>query len=69
VRNCTYFNLRRKFEAHGFRDVRVSGLGRLPRPFVNWSKRLSRLNDALGDLPLVKLFAYRYIVEAVALRS
>ena len=69
VRNCTYFNLRRKFEAHGFRDVRVSGLGLLPRPIFNWSKRLSRLNDALGDLPLVKLFAYRYIVEAVALRS
>jgi SAM-dependent methyltransferase len=69
VRHCTYLNLRRKFEAHGFHDVRVSGLGLLPRPFFNWSKRLSRLNDALGDLPLVKLFAYRYIVEAVALRS
>lgn len=69
VRNCTYLNLKRKFEAHGFRDIRISGLGFLPRPFFNWFERLSRLNDAMGDLPLVKLFAYRYIVEAVALRS
>ena len=32
VRNSTYFNLRRKLEAHGFRDASVSGLGLLPRP-------------------------------------
>jgi 2-polyprenyl-3-methyl-5-hydroxy-6-metoxy-1,4-benzoquinol methylase len=68
VRQCTYFNLKRTFETQGFRDVRVTGLGLLPRPFFNWSKRLSRLNDALGDLPGFRLFAYRYIVEAVASR-
>jgi 2-polyprenyl-3-methyl-5-hydroxy-6-metoxy-1,4-benzoquinol methylase len=68
VRHCTYFNLRRKFEAHGFRDVRITGLGLLPRPFFNWSKRLSGLNDALWNLPLVQFFAYRYIVEAIARR-
>jgi hypothetical protein len=44
----------------------VSGLGRRPRPFFNWSKALSALNDALGNLPLIKLFAYRYIIEASA---
>jgi hypothetical protein len=49
----------------------VSGLGLLPRPFFNWSKALSALNDALlnealGSLPLIKLFAYRYIIEASA---
>jgi 2-polyprenyl-3-methyl-5-hydroxy-6-metoxy-1,4-benzoquinol methylase len=64
VRHCTYRNLKRKLERHGFVDVWISGLGLLPRPFLNWSPRLSRLNDALGNLPLVKLFAYRYIIEA-----
>jgi 2-polyprenyl-3-methyl-5-hydroxy-6-metoxy-1,4-benzoquinol methylase len=66
VRHCTYRNLKRKLEAHGFSGVSITGLGLLPRPFFNWSARLSALNDALGNLPLVKLFAYRYIVEAGA---
>jgi SAM-dependent methyltransferase len=66
VRRCTYYNLRRKLVAHGFRDASVSGLGLLPRPFFNWSRTLSRLNDAAGNLPLLKLFAYRYIIEASA---
>jgi 2-polyprenyl-3-methyl-5-hydroxy-6-metoxy-1,4-benzoquinol methylase len=64
VRKCTYRNLKRKLELHGFSDVSISGLGLLPRPFFNWSARLSTLNDALGNLPLVRLFAYRYIIEA-----
>jgi SAM-dependent methyltransferase len=66
VRRCTYLNLRRKLAAHGFGEASVSGLGLLPRPFFNWSKALSSLNDALGNLPLIKLFAYRYIIEASA---
>jgi 2-polyprenyl-3-methyl-5-hydroxy-6-metoxy-1,4-benzoquinol methylase len=64
VRHCTYRNLKRKLELHGFSDVSISGLGLLPRPVFNWSTRLSTLNDALGNLPVVKLFAYRYIIEA-----
>ena len=66
VRRCTYFNLRRRLAAHGFSNASVTGLGLLPRPFFNWSKTLSRLNDAAGNWPLVKLFAYRYIIEASA---
>jgi 2-polyprenyl-3-methyl-5-hydroxy-6-metoxy-1,4-benzoquinol methylase len=66
VRRCTYVNLRRKLAASGFSETSVSGLGLLPRPFFNWSKTLSRLNDAAGTLPLLKLFAYRYIIEARA---
>jgi hypothetical protein len=69
VRRCTYFNLRRKLAAHGFGEASVTGLGLLPRPFFNWSKTLSALNDALGNLPLIKLFAYRYIIEASARRE
>lgn len=62
--NCTYSNLKNKFEDYGFKNVTISGLGLFPRPFFNWSKKLCKLNDWLGDLPILKLFAYRYIIEA-----
>lgn len=48
VRRCTYFNLRRKLAAHGFGEASVSGLGLLPRPFLNRSKALSALNTPWG---------------------
>ncbi len=61
---CSYFNLINKFEKSGFKKIKITGLGLLPRPFFNWSKTLCRLNDYLGNLPILKLFAYRYIIEA-----
>jgi 2-polyprenyl-3-methyl-5-hydroxy-6-metoxy-1,4-benzoquinol methylase len=64
VRHCTYMNLKSKLVAHGFKDVSISGVGLLPRPFFNRWPRLSKLNDALGGLPVVKLFAYRYVIQA-----
>lgn len=62
--SCTYSNLKNTFEEHGFKNITISGLGLLPRPFFNWSKKLCKLNDWLGNLPILKLFAYRYIIEA-----
>jgi 2-polyprenyl-3-methyl-5-hydroxy-6-metoxy-1,4-benzoquinol methylase len=56
--------LHRKFKQYGFRDVRITGLGLIPRPFFNWMHAACRLHDALGNLPGPKLFAYRYIIEA-----
>lgn len=61
---CSYFNLKNSFQRHGFRNVEIEGLGALPRPFFNWSKPLSRFNDALGNAPLLNLFSYRYIIRA-----
>lgn len=61
---CSYFNLINKFEKYGFKKIKITGLGLLPRPFFNWSKTFCRLNDYLGNLPILKLFAYRYIIEA-----
>lgn len=61
---CSYFNLKKTFERHGFKNVQLRGLGILPRPFFNWSQALNKLHDASGDLPGVKLFAYRYIITA-----
>lgn len=64
IMQCTYFNLKNKLKVCGFRKITITGLGLFPRPFFNWSKTLCKLNDSLGNLPLIKLFAYRYIVEA-----
>jgi len=64
---CSYFNLINKFRKNGFKRIKITGLGLFPRPFLNWSKILCRLNDNLGNLPVLKLFAYRYIIEATKL--
>lgn len=61
---CSYFNLINKFKKYGFKKIKITGLGLFPRPFFNWSKTLCKLNDYLGNLPVLKLFAYRYIIEA-----
>lgn len=64
ILNCTYFNLKNTFKKHGFKNVEIIGLGLFPRPFLNWSEKLCKFNDWLGNLPILKLFAYRYIIEA-----
>lgn len=64
ITQCTCFNLKNKLKKYGFRHIKISGLGLLPRPLLNWSKKLCRLNDMLGNMPFLKSFAYRYIIEA-----
>lgn len=64
VQNCTYHNLGKIFKKYRFRKIKISGLGFFPRPFFNWSRTLCNLNDSLGSLPILKFFAYRYIIEA-----
>lgn len=58
------FTLRRTFERHGFRHVKISGVGLLPRPLFGWSNAACRLHDRSGNLPLARWFAYRYLIEA-----
>lgn len=65
--DCTYVNLRNKLMNAGFKKITITGLGLLPRPLFNWSKVCCRFNDWLGNMPFLKLFAYRYIIEAVKL--
>jgi SAM-dependent methyltransferase len=61
---CNLFHLRRRFEQHGFRDVRITGLGLLPRPLFGWASTACRWHDAVGNWPVLRWFAYRYLVEA-----
>jgi SAM-dependent methyltransferase len=64
IPRCNFFNLRAKFRKYGFRDIRITGLGILPRPLANWSLKACSTNDLWGNIPLIRPFAYRYIVEA-----
>lgn len=61
---CSLFQLRRTFERHGFRDIQITGLGLLPRPLFRWRRGVCRCHDAAGNLPVLKWFAYRYVIEA-----
>jgi 2-polyprenyl-3-methyl-5-hydroxy-6-metoxy-1,4-benzoquinol methylase len=63
VVNCSYFNLDKTIRNAGFKNIEIKGLGILPRIFMQ-NKRLCRFNDWMGNLPILKLFAYRYIIKA-----
>lgn len=60
----SYFNLVTKLKKYGYKEITLTGLGLLPTPFFFFSRRLCQLNDRAGDIPILKFFAYRFIVEA-----
>jgi SAM-dependent methyltransferase len=62
---CTLWNLRRTFLQHGFADVSVTGLGVLPRVLFRSAGVCGR-HDRLGNRPVLRWVAYRYVVEATA---
>lgn len=61
--NCTFFNLKKVFKNNGFSGIEIEGLGLFPRIFFQ-NETLCKFNDWLGNLPVLKLFAYRYIIIA-----
>lgn len=64
ILTCTFSNLKNKLEKYGFKRIKIIGLGLFPRPLLNFSKKLCLLNDKLGNIPVLKYFAYRYIIIA-----
>jgi SAM-dependent methyltransferase len=64
ILRCTALGLRRMFARHGFGDVRITGIGLLPRPLFRRSAAVCRWHDLVGNWPLFRWFAYRYIIEA-----
>lgn len=60
----TSLNLVGKLKKHGFSGIKFTGLGLLPPIFFNRLPVLARLNYWLGELPLLKYFAYRLIISA-----
>jgi len=61
---CNYFSLQKKLQENKFNSIQIHGIGLLPPPLFNKIPVLQRINYVLGDLPILKLFAYRYIIEA-----
>lgn len=64
VTTCTIPNLVRRLQWAGFSHIEIIGLGLFPRSFFSFSSTLCSLNDKLGNLPILKYFAYRYLVIA-----
>jgi 2-polyprenyl-3-methyl-5-hydroxy-6-metoxy-1,4-benzoquinol methylase len=64
IATCNLRTLRRALARHGFRDVRITGVGLLPRPLFRWSATACRLNDRAGNLPILRWLAYRYLIVA-----
>lgn len=58
-----YFNLMRIFQESGYKNIQIKGLGLFPRVLMQ-NEKFCKLNDRLGNLPFIKLFAYRYIIVA-----
>ena len=64
ITQCSYFNIKKVLIKNNFDRIKIQGLGLFPRALFNWSKILCKFNDYLGDFPILKLFAYRYIIYA-----
>lgn len=59
-----YFNLIKQLKSAGFSQVKIIGLFLLPPMIFNWFPLLRKINMFLGNLPLLKLFSFRYIIVA-----
>jgi 2-polyprenyl-3-methyl-5-hydroxy-6-metoxy-1,4-benzoquinol methylase len=58
-----YFSLRRYFTRTKC-TVTIRGFALVPPQLLGFSKTLSRINYWLGDLPILKIFAFRLIIIA-----
>ena len=63
ITQMSYFSIKKALISSGFKNIKIEGLGLFPRPLFNWSRRACLINDMLGNLPVLKLFAYRYIIS------
>lgn len=59
-----YFNLIKQLKLSGFKKIKIIGLFFLPPMFLNKITFLRKFNLYLGNLPILKLFAFRYIIVA-----
>lgn len=64
IAHCNYFTLKKVIMSSSFKKLRITGYGVFPLPLLGWSTLLTKVNNFLGNLPFLKLFAYRYIISA-----
>ena len=63
---CHYFNFISILKRNNFKNITLHGYGIIPPIFLNSFPILQKINYFFGNLPLIKLFAYRYIIVAQA---
>ena len=61
---CRYGYIKKSLQDAGFKTIRIYGHGLLPPPILWKSSLLSKFNYFLGDLPLLRFFAYRFFIYA-----
>jgi len=66
---CSYFNFYRELKNNKFRNIYLYGYGLFPPVLLNNFPYLQRINYFLGNLPVIKFFAYRFIIIAQANQS
>ncbi len=59
-----YLNLQKQLKLAGFKEIKIICLSLLPPMIFNRISLLKKLNIILGNLPILKLFAFRYIISA-----
>lgn len=64
ILSCNHFVLSRSLKAAGFTSIKISGLGLFPLPLFNFFQPFAKLNLLLANLPILKYFAYRLIIQA-----
>lgn len=62
---CTYFNLFTLFQNAQFSHVSIIGHGLLPTTPLSSFQTISNLNIIMGNLPILRFVAFRYIIRGV----
>lgn len=63
IAQINYFNLLKQLRFSGFKDIKITGLFLFPPMFFGKMTLLRNLNIFLGNLPILKLFAFRFIIQ------
>jgi len=64
IAQINYFNLIKQLKLAGFKEVKIIGLFLFPPMVLNRINFFKQANLWLGNLPILKLFAFRYIITA-----
>ncbi len=64
ITECTIEKLRKAFSESGAKEVYIEGVGLLPRSFFSFSTTAVKVTDWIGNLPILRGIAYRYLIEA-----
>lgn len=66
---CNFYNFYRELKNNKFRSIYLYGYGLFPPILLNSFPYLQKINYILGNLPIIKFFAYRFIIVAQANQS